>query len=62
MAEKNSSLVTCILFSFVGLIYFATAAYSFWFSKDYNQVDINISLGIMFILIGVSFLTKNNEK
>ena len=45
----------------VALIYFANAAYSYFYKIE-DQVIVNIGLGIMFMILGIVSRTPNKEK
>jgi uncharacterized membrane protein YesL len=53
---KNN--ISSILFTITSIIYFANAAYLYWFtnSPDLNEVVTAIVLGIMFVCIAFSFM------
>ena len=56
--EKNTKLMLTICYSMVALIYFANAAYSYFYKIE-DQVIVNIGLGIMFMILGIVSRTPN---
>ena len=57
----NTKILTLIAFSLVAVIYFSNAAYSYFYNIE-GQVVVNIGLGIMFLIIGLSGLVTSSEK
>ncbi len=50
-----------IIYSLVALIYFANAAYSYFYKIE-GEVVINTALGIMFLSLGLVYKLPNNDK
>jgi hypothetical protein len=56
MTPEQGNILTMALFSITALVYFATAGYKYYYTTD-SDIAVDISLGVMFFCIGLSFLS-----
>jgi hypothetical protein len=61
--QKNSNAMVSVLFGLTSLIYFATAIYTQYFTKNPETGNFNsdVALGIMYIGIAATFWVSNKS-
>jgi hypothetical protein len=61
--QKNSNVLVSVLFGITALIYFATAIYTQYFTKNPETGNFNsdVALGIIYIGIAATFWVSNKS-